>query len=102
MRILTLEEHRTRIENLRRVTEDTKKCTRDWRIHDYLPGQVTYYLGDYPALMSITPTEYDYKLLKSYAENGVGLVRRITDSHMSAFLHGGQFPQLPGTKTDHQ
>ena len=48
MRILTLEEHRTRIENLRRVTEDTKKCTRDWRIHDYLPGQVTYYLGDYP------------------------------------------------------
>lgn len=75
MRILTLEEHRTRIENLRRVTEDTKKCTRDWRIHDYLPGQVTYYLGDYPALMSITPTEYDYKLLKSYAENGVGLIQ---------------------------
>ena len=75
MKQLTLEQHRARIENLRRVTEDTKKCTRDWRIHDYLPGQVTYYLGDYPALMSITPTEYDYKLLKSYAENGVGLIQ---------------------------
>ena len=75
MRILTLEEHRARIANLRRVAQDTKQCARDWRIHDYLPGQVTYYLGDYPALMSITPTEYDYNLLKSYAENGVGLIQ---------------------------
>ena len=75
MKALTLEQHRARIENLRRADHDTRVCTRDLRIRDYLPGQIIYYLGDYPAPMSITPTEYDFNLLKSYAEHGVGLIQ---------------------------
>ena len=62
MKQLTLEQHRARIRNLRRAREEIHSCTRELRIHDYLPGQIIYYLGDYPAPMSITPTEYDYNL----------------------------------------
>ena len=40
MKPLTLEEHRARIQNLRRARADIHACTRELRIHDYLPGQV--------------------------------------------------------------
>ena len=75
MKQLTLEQHRARIENLRRASREVRVCTRELRISNYLPGQIIYYLGDYPAPMSITPTEYDYRLLKSYAEHGVDMIQ---------------------------
>ena len=49
MHELTLQQHRARIRNLRRAREEVRSYTREMRIHDYLPGQITYYLGDYPA-----------------------------------------------------
>ncbi|NLD87565.1 MAG: hypothetical protein GX633_04830 [Clostridiales bacterium] len=75
MQNLTLDEHRARLENIRRANIEIKDCIREIRIRNYLPGQIIYYLGDYPAPMSITPTEYDFNLLKSYAENGVDLIQ---------------------------
>ena len=75
MKQLTLEQHRARLDNLRRAHREVRSFTRDLRIRDYLPGQIIYYLGDYPAPMSIAPTEYDYNLLKSYAEHGVGMIQ---------------------------
>ena len=75
MKQLTLEQHRARINNFREARKSIKKLTRELRIHNYLPGQVIYYLGDYPAKMSIKPTEYDFNLLKSYAENGVDMIQ---------------------------
>ena len=75
MKQLSLSQCRARLNNLRQARHDIRKYAREMRIHGYLPGQVTYYLGDYPAPMSITPTEYDYKLLKSYAENGVDMIQ---------------------------
>ncbi len=75
MKSLTLEQHKARLANLRRANADVRACVREWRISNYLPGQIIYYLGDYPAPMSITPTDYDYRLLKSYAENGVGMIQ---------------------------
>ncbi len=70
-----LEEQKRRIDNIRYASEHVKACTRHIRIHDYLPGQVTYNLGPYPARFSIAPTEYDYDLIKHFAENGVGLIQ---------------------------
>lgn len=60
MSILTLEQHRQRIENIRKTEEDVIKCHRKQRVRDYLPGQVTYNLGEYPAKFSIEPSAYDY------------------------------------------
>ncbi|MBQ7335826.1 MAG: hypothetical protein IJW92_05095 [Clostridia bacterium] len=75
MKTWSVEEQKKRIENIRYANENVKKCTRHVRIHDYLPGQVTYNLGPYPAKFSIEPTEYDYNLIKSFAEQGVGLIQ---------------------------
>ncbi|MBQ9784825.1 MAG: hypothetical protein IJW29_04920 [Clostridia bacterium] len=75
MKLLTLEENRKRIDNVRYAAEHVKACRKHVRIRDYLPGQVTYNLGPYPAKFSIEPTEYDYNLIKSFAERGVGLIQ---------------------------
>ena len=75
MKILTLDEHRKRIKNLNEAESENKKYFRRHRIRDYMPGQATYNLGDYPARFSIAPTEYDYNMLRNMAENGVELIQ---------------------------
>jgi hypothetical protein len=75
MKTLTLEEHRKRIENINRAEINNRSYFRRHRVHDYMPGQVTYNLGDYPAPFSIAPTDYDYNMLKTMAENGVELIQ---------------------------
>ena len=75
MKELTLEQHRARIENIRTAEENNKKYLRRKRIHDYLPGQATYNLGDYPKRFSIAPTEYDVELLTKLANAGVKLIQ---------------------------
>ena len=75
MKLLTLEEHRIRRENIRFAEEKVKGYLRRERVHDYRPGQVIYNLGEYPAGFSIRPTEYDYELIKSLSERGVGLIQ---------------------------
>ena len=75
MQHLSEAEHKQRMKNLQSALIDNKQYVRQMRINDYLPGQIIYYLGDYPDKMSISPTEYDYELLRSYAENGVDLIQ---------------------------
>ena len=75
MKNLTLEEHRRRIDNIRAAEANNRKYFRRTRIYNYMPGQATYNLGDYPAPFSIAPTEYDHKLLREMAENGVELIQ---------------------------
>ena len=75
MKFLTLEQHRSRIENIRSAELGNRAYVRRHRITDYLPGQAVYHLGDYPAKFSIEPTEYDYNMIKDMAENGVKLIQ---------------------------
>lgn len=88
MKQLTLQEHKSRIEHINSAERDNKKYTKRHRIVDYMPGQATYNLGDYPAKFSIAPTEYDYQLLKSMAENGVELIQ-IHEEWNDAIRHLG-------------
>ena len=48
---------------------------REHHVADYLAGQVTYNLGDYPKPFSITPTDYDRQLLQTLGDHGVGLIQ---------------------------
>lgn len=75
MKTLSLSEHRKRIDNINSAEKGNRKYFRRHRIRDYLPGQATYNLGDYPARFSIAPTEYDYNMLRDMAENGVKLIQ---------------------------
>ena len=86
--MLTLEEQRRRIENVKYANENVKACTRRERIENYLPGQVTYHLGDYPAKFSCRPTEYDYNLIKKFAESGVELIQTHMDASDYLRLYG--------------
>ncbi len=61
--------------NLLNAENTVGGCQRRFEIKDYIPGQVIYNLGEYPAPFSIRPTEYDYELIKSLSEKGVGLIQ---------------------------
>ena len=67
--------HRRRLRNLADANQVVRSCFREEAIAGYLAGQVTYNLGEYPSPFSIAPTEYDEKLLRQFAEHGVGLVQ---------------------------
>lgn len=86
---LSVEEQRRRLENVKYANENVKSCTRRERIENYMPGQVTYHLGDYPGKFSPRPTEYDYNLIKKLAENGVELIQTHMDSSDYLRLYGG-------------
>lgn len=75
MKPLSLEQTRRRIENVASAEKDNRSYFRRHRIRDYLPGQVTYNLGDYPARFSVEPTEYDYNMIKELSEKGVRLLQ---------------------------
>ena len=71
MKQLTLAEHRARIDNINLAEKNNKKYYARKRIHDYLPGQAIYNLGDYPSPFSMAPTEYDERLVADLAGLGV-------------------------------
>lgn len=88
MKVYTTQQHRKRIDNINETEKSVKKFLRRHRIHDYLCGQCTYYLGDYPARFSMEPTEYDYYMLRDLARNGVQLVQLHEDWNDAARLYG--------------
>ena len=61
--------------NLLFAESSIKGCKRRFSVTDYIPGQVIYNLGEYPAAFSIRPNEYDHDLLRSLSERGIGLIQ---------------------------
>lgn len=88
MKKLTLDEHRNRIINLSEANAKIIGYRRRLRISDYSRSQVTYNLGDYPARFTITPTEYDFNLLKKFSEDGVQLIQIREEWNDSIRLYG--------------
>jgi len=78
----------SRIDNIRRAETGNKKYFRRIRIHDYLAGQAIYCLGDYPAKVDAAPTDYDRKLIKTLAENGVELIQVHEEWNDAVRLYG--------------
>ena len=68
-------DYRKRIANVKYANSVVKSCLRRMHIHDYIPGQVIYNLGEYPNKMTIRPTAYDHDLIRKLSENGVGLIQ---------------------------
>jgi len=70
-----MSEQLVRARNLADAYAAVDDCLRLQFIRDYIPGQVTYNLGEYPKRFSIRPTEYDAQLLRTFANSGVGLIQ---------------------------
>lgn len=88
MEKLSLEQHRKRIDNINSAEKNNKKYLRRHRVCEYLPGQATYNLGDYPAPFKIEPTDYDRELIKNLAKSGVELIQ-IHEEWNDAIRHLG-------------
>jgi hypothetical protein len=69
------QQHRSRLQNLREAHQAVQSCARTHSIGACLAGQVVYNLGEYPAPFSIAPRDYDHRLLREFAEHGVGLIQ---------------------------
>ena len=67
--------HKRRMDSISAASRQIRSFSRQMRINNYLPGQIIYYLGDYPNKMSIAPTEYDHALLRAYKESGVDMIQ---------------------------
>lgn len=98
MKISSFFEQSKRIKNINDAEKGNRNYFARHRIRDYMPGQATYNLGDYPARFSIAPTEYDYNMLKSLSENGVELIQvheEWNDSirHLGATKHTSHDPE---------
>ncbi len=80
--------HQARIDHIRQAEQSNREYFRRIRIRDYLPGQATYTLGDYPARVSAAPTDYDRELIKKMAESGVELIQVHEDWNDAVRLYG--------------
>ena len=63
MKPLTLAEHRARIDHINLAEKNNKKYYARKRIHDYLPGQAIYNLGDYPSPFSMAPSSVKVSIM---------------------------------------
>lgn len=75
MQKTSVEIQKKRIENLAASRRDVKDCLYEYRIFNYEPGNVSYFLGEYPLSFPMSPTEYDYETLKKYSEYGIKLIK---------------------------
>jgi hypothetical protein len=66
---------RRRLENIAAAERAVRRCRRRHLVTNYLPGQVTYNLGEYPAAAPWTVGEEDERLLDEYAAAGISLVQ---------------------------
>ncbi len=72
---MSFQDQQKRIASINEATHACRSYFRRERVRNYLPGQVTYGLGDYPAYVDAEPTEYDYRLLSQMSDAGVTLVQ---------------------------
>ncbi|HCU36680.1 MAG TPA: hypothetical protein DGT21_14905, partial [Armatimonadetes bacterium] len=86
---MSIEYHRRRQQNLQDVNAAVGSCMAEHRIGEYIAGQVTYNLGEYPEPTAIAPTEYDRELLQSFADHGVGLIQLHEEWNDSQRVLGG-------------
>ena len=89
MTTMRCETQKKRIDNLNMAYNSVKKFGQKMRITDYMPGQITYRLGDYPKPFKIEPTEYDENLIKSLKERGFEMIQVHSDWHDWCRLYGG-------------
>lgn len=82
------EEHRRRLLNIQACERGIRKCIKKHLITNYLPGQVSYNLGEYPSNRPYDPDEYDDNELANLAANGIQILQVMEDWNDLLNLHG--------------
>ena len=82
------EDHRRRLLNIQACEKGIRKCLKKHLITNYLPGHVSYNLGEYPSRQPYNPDEYDDNELAKLAGNGIQILQVMEDWNDLLNLHG--------------
>lgn len=88
MRTWSAEDHRRRLLNIQTCERGIRKCLKKHLITNYLPGQVSYNMGEYPSRAPYDPDEYDDNELAELASNGIRCLQVMEDWNDLLNLHG--------------
>lgn len=89
MKSYTAEDHRRRLQRIGDCESSIQACLRRHLITGYIPGQVSYNLGEYPTLKPYDPDEYDEQELDRLHDGGIRLVQIMEDWNDMLRLFGG-------------
>ena len=89
MRSYTREDHRRRLLNIAECERVIKSCMRKHLITGYVPGQVSYNLGEYPCRKPWDPDDNDERELDQLRDGGIRLVQIMEDWNDLLRLFGG-------------
>lgn len=84
----SIEDHRRRLLNIQAAERSVRQCMKKHLITNYLPGQVSYNLGEYPSIKPYDPDEYDEQELERLSNNGIQLLQVMEDWNDLLNLHG--------------
>ncbi len=71
----TDQDHRRRLENIRFCQQNIRACLRKHLVTNYLPGQCSYNLGEYPCLKPWNPDDWDEQELDKLRAQGIELIQ---------------------------
>jgi hypothetical protein len=89
MKSFTAEDHRRRLQNIAICERGIKTCMRKYLVRNYIPGQVSYNLGEYPCRKPYDPDEYDEQELDRLRDGGIRLVQVMEEWNDLLRLFGG-------------
>ncbi len=92
------EDHRRRLQNIGFCEKNIRSCMRKHLITNYLPAQVCYNLGEYPAQTPFEPSAYDEEELDRLRNHGIQIIQVFDDWNDSLRLFGGH--KLQATNPD--
>ncbi|MBS1801224.1 MAG: hypothetical protein JSS95_15535 [Acidobacteria bacterium] len=89
MRSFSADDHRRRLENIAACESRIRKCGKKHLITNYIPGQVSYNIGEYPSRTPYNPDEYDEAELDRLHAGGIRLIQLMEDWNDLLRLFGG-------------
>src|SRR5581483_5023550 len=76
-------------ENISAREQGIRKCWMKHLVTNYIPGQVSYNLGEYPSRKPYDPGEYDEAELDRLRDGGIRLLQIMEDWNDMLRLFGG-------------
>src|ERR1044071_561451 len=89
LKTYTSEEHRRRLQNIAECQKSVRHCLHRHLITDYLPGQCSYNLGEYPCRRPWVVDEWDAQELDRLKDQGIGLIQLHEEWNDSQRMFGG-------------
>lgn len=83
------EDHRRRLQNIGECERSVQRCLRQQLITNYLPGQCSYNLGEYPCRTPWMIDDWDAQELDKLKGQGIGLIQLHEEWNDSQRLFGG-------------